>query len=339
MKTILSIQELSEFDIKPSQATEEWRGMVETEIADKWRDRSGWVRVGCPACRSQSYRPAFEKMGLAYLECERCGSLFAPLRPSEDAIWHWHRESEPACYWREQLLPASELVRQEKVIRPRADWILDGMAEYIPSAGRIIDFSTHGRSLLDILSSEAVGVSEFVAAGMTADLDGGATPRIVVKPTMLAQMPTLGKADVVIAVDIFDRVVDLKRLIAAFESVLGNSGVVFATVPVASGFEIQTLWDKSPTVMPPFKLNLPTVDGLLELFSAQNWEVMELSTTGMFDVEMVIRTMAAFPEYPWPRAIKCLVHHDDPVGRAVFVEFLQSRRLTSFARVAARRRT
>jgi hypothetical protein len=271
------------------------------------------------------------------VECPACGSLYAPFRPSEDELWAWYRESAPARFWREQILPASEAARREKMTRPRADWVLDGIAEYVPSARRLVDISPYGRVLVDLLAAENPGLIKVVVAGMTADLEGVSTPRVQVQPTRVADLPGHGPADVIVAIDALDRAFDLGALVGAFEQLLAPGGVVFATAPVASGFEIQTLWERSPTVIPPDKLNLPTVEGLQQLFAAPTWEILELSTPGMFDVEMVRRAIEAEPDVPWPRMVRALVERTDAVGRMALVELLQSRRLTSFARLVVRK--
>ena len=337
MKTIVSVQEISEFEIKPHGDVARWRALVEAEIARRWVDRSGWIRVDCPICNLKDAIPAFERCGISYVECSACGTLYAPFRPSEDELWAWYRESAPARFWREQILPASETARREKMTRPRADWVLDGIAEYIPSARCMVDISPYGRGLIDLLAAENLGLVEMVAAGMTADLEGISTPRVQVQPTRVADLSGHGPADVIVAIDVLDRSADLGALVGAFEKLLAPGGVVFATATVASGFEIQALWEHSPTVIPPDKLNLPTVEGLQQLFAAPKWKLLELSTPGMFDVEMVRRAIDAAPDAPWPRAVRALVERTDAAGRTALVEFLQSRRLTSFARLIARK--
>ncbi len=337
MKNIVSVQEISEFEIKPHDAVACWRALVETEIVQRWSDRSSWIPVDCPTCKQEEVIPAFERYGIAYVECPDCGSLYAPLRPSEDELWAWYRESVPAHFWRDQLLPASELARYEKVTKPRADWVLDGIAEYVTSARRLVDISSYGRGLLDLVAAENHGLVELVAAGMTADLEGMSTSRVRVQPTRVADLSEHGPVDVVVAVDALDRATDLGVLVGALGKLLAPGGVVFATAPVASGFEIQTLWERSPTVIPPDKLNLPTVGGLQKLFSAPTWEILELSTPGMFDVEMVRRAIDAEPDLSWPRTVRALVEYTDAAGRMALVELLQSRRLTSFARLVVRK--
>jgi len=336
MKTIVSVQEIFEYDIKPPAALKQWRDMLEVEIKKQWDDRSGWIKTKWPTCNPDDAIPAFEHYGIEYVESPCCGSLYASSRPSEEKLWQWYRESKPALFWREQILPACEEARREKIIRPRADWVLDGIAEYVPNADRLIDISSNGRELLDTLA-DANPQLTITAAGMTADLEGVSTSRIQVQPSKIAELQMGAKADVIVAIDALDRAADIGALICSFEKLLAPGGVIFLTASVASGFEIQTLWDKSKTIIPPDKLNLPTVAGLQMLFCAPDWEILELSTPGMFDVEIVRKAIEASPHQPWPRAIRSLVERTDDSGRLALVELLQSRRLASFARIVARR--
>ena len=337
MKTVVSVHEVAELEIKPSTEVSEWRRLVAAEIAARWRDRSSWIAIPCPACESTAAQPAFERFGVAYAECTACGTLYAPLRPDETALCAWYRESAPARFWRERLLAASAAARLEKIVRPRANWVLDGIAEYAPGARRLVDLSPYGRPLLDAIAEGASGLTDFVAAGVTADLDGGPTTRIQVRPTKVVDLPELGPTDVIVAVDVLDRAADPRALVDIIRQMLAPGGLVFATFPAASGFEMQVLWELSPTIMPPDKLNFPTVDGLMRRFAAPEWELLELSTPGMFDVEMVRQAIAANPAGPWPRVVRALVERADTASREAFVEFLQARRLTSFVRLVARR--
>ena len=338
MKTVVSVQEISEFDIKPRSMVVQWRTMVEEEIGRRWADRRNWVQVDWPTCKGEEPITAFESSGFAYVECPSCGSLYAPLRPNEDELWAWYRKSAPALFWRDHLLPASTDARMEKVIRPRVYWVLDGIAEYVPSAQRLVDLSSWGRPLLDQVCSKNHDLKEIISAGMTADLEGESTTCIKVIPTRMADLSAHGPADVVVAIDVLDRSFDLAALVSALERLLAPGGVLFATSPVASGFEIQTLWGNSPTIIPPDKLNLPTVQALQRIFAAPTWKILELSTPGMFDVEMVYRAIEEAPGGDWPRVIRSLVQGADVAGRTALVELLQSLRRTSFARLVVRRK-
>jgi len=337
MKTIVSVQEISEFDLKPSNAVAHWRTLVKEEIAQRWKDRSRWMRINWPTCDIEQEKPAFERDGFVYVESSICGSLYASYRPNEDEIWSWYRESIPSKFWRDELLSLSKQSRQEKINEPRSDWIAEGISEYKPLASSLLDISTNGRELINLVASKNTGLKRFVMAGMTADLEGGATAMIDVEPTKIIDLPKHGLVDVIVAIDILDRVSDVSLLINALEETLAPGGISFITCPVSSGFEVQALWDGSLTIQPPDKLNIPSVKGLQLLFPAPKWEILELSTPGVFDVELVSRAIAENPKKSWPRIVRSLVGETDANGKMALVELLQSQRLSSFARLVIKR--
>jgi hypothetical protein len=335
MKTVVSVQEVEEFALKPRNELAQWRSLLEEHlrvVATSAEDTPG---VPCPSCGMGGAREAFQRLGIPYAECVTCGTLFARKRLSEATLRDWYRDSPPARYWREVLLPASASARLEQVVAPRAQWVADGIAEYLPGATVLLDVSANAGAFLNALSQMAPDLS-MIAAGVAADLEG-LDAAVHVSPSSVERLVDLAPADMVTAIDAFDRAADLRALVSALRGTLRPQGLVFATLPVASGFEIQTLWEHSPTVLPPDKLNLPTVEGLRRLFPASEWELLELSTPGMFDVDVVKRVMALSPEVSWPRAVRALVQDLDSTGHITFTEFLQSERRTSFARLVARR--
>jgi len=337
MKTAVSIQEISEFEIKPEASVNKWRTYVELEISKYWADNSKLVFGTCPTCEKGKSVPAFEKYGISYLECKDCGSLYASSRPNEKELWTWYRESKPSLFWREQILPSSESARLEKILRPRANWIFDGIAEYHNCARLVVDISPHARGLLDILANESNTIEKIVAAGTTADFEGVSTQKIKVHPTLITNISDHGKADVILAVDSLNRAADLKVFVDTLYKTLAPGGLVFVTATVASGFEIQALWDKSPTIIPPDKLNLPTVKSIQRLFGSPSWEIIELSTPGMFDVEMVRQALESERNAPWSRLVRAFVEDTNADGRMAIVELLQRLRLTSFARIVIKK--
>jgi hypothetical protein len=336
MKTVVSIQEITELEIKPHSEVDEWRRLVEEEAAAKWRDRSSWITVSCPCCLEPAAHKAFARLGVGYVECTACRTVYARERPSEIELRSWYRDSAPARFWRERMMVASGDVRHRKIVLPRAQWVRDGIAEYVPQATRLLDVSANGGSLVNALVEGAPEL-EAAVVGWTADLEATSAGRVLVEPTPVDDWERHGPVHLVTAIDAFDRAPDLPALVCAARNSLVPGGVLFATTPVASGFEIQSLWDQSPTILPPDKLNIATVDGLLRLFAGAGWEVLELSTPGMFDVDIVRHAIAESPDSAWPRVLRVLVEGADAEESRRLTEYLQSRRLTSFARLVARR--
>ena len=101
---------------------------------------------------------------------------------------------------------------------------------------------------------------------------------------------------------------------------------------------MQALWEDSPSILPPDKINIPSVQCLKLIFSSQEWEILELSTPGMFDVELVKKTMTLKSSKPWPRITRSLVDGLSLSGQSEFIQMLQSQCLASFARLVIRRK-
>lgn len=336
MKTIVSVQEIEELEVKPPAEVARWRELVAAEFARRAAEAKDWIVAECPCCDAATATSAFERSGVDYVECGQCHTLYARRRPGEQALAEWYRESVSAQFWRERLLAVSEQARREKIVLPRAQWVQDGIAEYVTPVTRLVDVSSNSGPLLAELHALVPNLG-ITAAGMTADLDSSSARGITTRPSETAELKAFGPVDVVTAFDVFDRAADLRSLVRAIHDTLRTGGIVFATLPVSSGFEVQALWERSRTVQPPDKVNLPTIDGLKRLFATPRWELLELSTPGMFDVELVQRAVEEFPDAPWPRVVRALVSGTSAAGRAALTEYLQSQRLTSFARLVARR--
>jgi ribosomal protein S27E len=132
MKTVVSVNEISEFEIKPKAELARWKSSVTEEIHTRWAGKKDWVKVNCPVCSKNETIPAFDKSAFAYVECKNCKTLYAEERPSEKELNWWYKESASTRFWKQELLQLSAASRDEKIIEPRANWIMDGLSEYLP---------------------------------------------------------------------------------------------------------------------------------------------------------------------------------------------------------------
>ncbi|HXH34340.1 MAG TPA: hypothetical protein VNJ54_08005, partial [Plantibacter sp.] len=141
MKTVVSLQDLLELEIRPGPLLDEYRRLSEAAVR-AWPS-SALRDVSCQACGSADARPAFERFGLAYKECVACGTVYLSPRPDEATLAEDARTSEAAKFWRERLLPETEEARREKILLPRADWVRDALAEYAAGTDGVIDLRPH----------------------------------------------------------------------------------------------------------------------------------------------------------------------------------------------------
>ena len=57
MKTVVSVNEISEFEIKPEAELNEWKKLIAEEIAALWANNNNCVTVSCPVCKNAESKP------------------------------------------------------------------------------------------------------------------------------------------------------------------------------------------------------------------------------------------------------------------------------------------
>jgi len=139
------------------------------------------------------------------------------------------------------------------------------------------------------------------------------------------------------AFGVIERVFSPKKLLQIAKSSLGDNGIFFITGSSISGFDLQVLWNNSKTIFPPDRMNLLSIEGLSILFEKNGFEIIEMSTPGQLDVELVKNTIKNEKNVSIPRFISYMLEKRDENSHHSFQEFLQHFRLSSHFRIAAKK--
>jgi hypothetical protein len=144
--------------------------------------------------------------------------------------------------------------------------------------------------------------------------------------------------NIVTAFEVLERTVSLPEFFGGVSRILPKNGFFCFTTLSASGFDLQVLWDRAPSIYPPDRLNLLSIQGLERLAERFGFEIYELSTPGQLDASIVADALVQDPTIEVPRFVRTLVEEGGPHGREEFQEFLQTYRLSSHVRAAFRKR-
>ena len=96
MKTVVSLQDLLELDIRPEGLFAQYHERLGRDVAERWR--SGLREAACPGCGSSEMTDAFTRLGARYRECVRCRALFVTPRPGEAELIDFYRRSSSAVF-------------------------------------------------------------------------------------------------------------------------------------------------------------------------------------------------------------------------------------------------
>ncbi len=264
--------------------------------------------------------PAGEVGGIAYVRCPETGSLFLAEVP-QPAAWTAllqevgrHRFSPDGFY---SGLAQS---RTDNVYAPKLEWIQDTLRLQGLKQPSLLEAATPHSTFTQLLEdsrrfSRVVTVDEMALAAGRAE---GETVQVAV------------------LLESLDRVDDPAALVKAVAGRLSGGGLLFVTALVSSGFDIAVLGLSNLYVYPPDRTNCFSLKGLSQLLTDAGFSLVEVSTPGVLDVEIVRAHLRHDPTIHLSTFERQLVDADGQTLERLQA-FLQQQRLSSFARIVAKK--
>jgi hypothetical protein len=337
MRSAIFAQFLAEQEAHPGAIYSKLRDLAVNSARQYLSEPEELVQIACPACGATNASDAFERCGFCYRECTTCGTLYISPRPTTQAFDWYLFESPLAEFRASDVRPAETKGYTNELVQSRSDWIASlcrwtGLSRSAP----VVLFQERHRELVQ-------SVSEQLRAAVFA-----VTPVWRTQPTTkneafsrassLGELNGLG-AQLVVAFDCLEQLPDVGQFVVDSWNALAPGGLLALTTRAGSGFDIQALWDRLDTIFPLEHMNLVSVEGMRLLMDNHGFEMVEMSTPGQLDVQVVTRLLNAQEEWrPEDRLIRQLVMRADESARTELQQYLQRHLLSSHMRVVARRR-
>lgn len=335
MRRVVFLEDLREVEIRPDTLYERYKEMVRDELGEFFGDGSKLVKTDCPGCGGKRYKKAFVKMGFQYQRCHRCGSLFASPRPAAEMLDDYYKNSKAVGFWRNEIAAKTREARYRNQMFPLGQWVLELADEYLPEAGVYMDYRSKYPGLLSAMS-ESGKFKQLISVKPELPEEKDLLPEGVI----IRDDVEKGKeeADVFTAFEVIERIFDPAAFIREVYEKCRKQGLFFLTTNTGSGFEYQVLGGKSPRLHPPDRLNLLSVEALQDLLTGAGFELIEVSTPGRLDVELVRSAAAGDRSIKLPEFLQYVFKHRDEKAWHSLQDFLQENRLSSYLRIAARKK-
>jgi 2-polyprenyl-3-methyl-5-hydroxy-6-metoxy-1,4-benzoquinol methylase len=143
-------------------------------------------------------------------------------------------------------------------------------------------------------------------------------------------------ADFATAFEVLEHVFNPREFLRAARRILRPGGILMFTTLTVSGFDVQVLWENSKSIYPPHHINLLSTQGMRELVTRSGLQLVDLSTPGELDVDIVHNIHKENPEIELPRFIASIISAPQDV-RTGFQNFLKANELSSHIRVIGTR--
>lgn len=340
MKTVVISNDFREFEIHPPELFKKYREIVKDELLNKYLKKWSLFDTNCPACNSKKKKNVFIKFGMNYFECENCKSLFVSPRPSEEQISEYFRSSKAMSFWKEHFYKETTPDRVRIMFGPRAVWIADLTEKYFEKPKQLIDVkSKSGEFIKEIHKLNLFQKKVLLDPLIDMDKSPMSNNELqIINESIETASKGLICGDAITAFEVIDRVSNPEQFLIQAKSMLKDKGLLFLTTSTISGFDLQILWNQSKNIFPPDHMNLFSIEGITELINKCGFEIIEMSTPGQLDVEIVKNEMKNNPNLQLPRFISYLIEKRDDDSHRAFQDYLQRFELSSHLRIAAQKR-
>lgn len=329
---------MREADIRPKPLLDEFFARLKRDADRLAVKRPSFVPVDCSFCGSAQSVPAFDKDGFPYRTCAQCGSLFASPRPTPADLMEYAMTSEAVAYWSSHFYKETAEARRAKMFRPRAELTVATAARYgMTGAIRAADVGAGYGLFLQELAALAPSWQltaiepDARLAGICRELGYRVDPRWV-EDIDDGEL----QMDVIAAFEVIEHVFDPAAFLAGCRRLLRPGGIAIVTTLTISGFDLVVLGPHSRSITPPQHLNFPSVDAVPLLAARAGLEVLDVSTPGQLDVDIVRNVIGERPEAVSDSFARQIAAADEST-RQHFQQFLQQHRMSSHLRCVLRR--
>ncbi|MDP1556969.1 MAG: class I SAM-dependent methyltransferase [Hyphomonas sp.] len=332
-------EQLSEKELCPDDLLAGQEAAFARDIARLHQRIGEFVETPCPACSGKASEPAFEKFGFAFRNCDACATIYMSPRPSPAVMADYYSNSENYAYWAKYIFPASEASRREKIHKPWLERVAGYCDRFGVKKGTLLEVGPGFGTFAELATASGI-FSQVIAIEPTPEMAAACRARgvEVIEKRIEDVASEVGQADVLVSFEVIEHLFDPSRFATQCAALVRPGGLLVLSCPNGLGFDIALLGAKALAVDAEH-VNLFNPDSLSQLLDRAGFEVLEASTPGRLDAELV-RDAALKGEIDLaanPFLKKVLLDDWDRLGWP-FQQFLAANRLSSHMWVAARRR-
>ena len=277
----------------------------------------------CPVCGASRNEILFEKWGMPYAICSQCWSVSLSISPDNLTITKYFHGSKLS------RLRASSDYQQQVSINRRELWERQiGWME-----GRIGRYLGNSKYSVIDWGSKYVGWTDCLSTASFVETLNVEEPL----PPILRQDREKKNVNIVCLMDVVQRITHPREELNKIHRSLIPEGLLIATCRAGSGFDILTLREHSDTIFPLDHILLPSPKGMEILLEEAGFDVLEITTPGLFDMKYIQKAKSNIPLDQYFARYMIDLGDDHLLER--MQGFLQRNNLSSHLRFVAKRRS
>ena len=333
MKTVVLSNDLTSSDIIGNDLYQQYVGFLEKDVKEYFSNPDTLVDVDCPGDRDAIGVDVFRKLGLMYQKSNTCKSYYVNPRPKAELLEQFYAESRACQFWREETSQLSD-TQLYYLCGSRVNWIMECVDEYLSGPISILDYETKYANLIKNLNTEHTFNKVTVFKPKLYEHVNLLPNNVFMRND---RHDIIDQVDVVTAFETIERMFDPAIFFSDAARFCRQGGLLLFTTASCTGLEYQVLGEHAPNLNPINRMNLLSVEALTKHVESAGFEILEFSTPGRLDVDIVRKVIERDPNL-----------NIDPFWRYLFESriektwhglqnFLQENRLSSHVRIAAKK--
>jgi len=273
----------------------------------------------CPISGMERHEVLFEKWGQRYAMCPKTWSLSIGTMPDDKIMNQYWFDSDLSRYrGTAEFQNASTELRKE-LWTSQVEWIEGRVRRYLGmDKYSVVDWGPRMQGWVDIVKDTNFIKDYSIAESLPP-----------VEPTFKKE-----NYQAVLMFDVIQRYSrPLELLLKVFNSLV-SGGILLLACRSGSGFDVLTLGGESESIFPLDHVCLPSPQGMAMLLKSAGFEILELTTPGLLDVQLVKKSLDQIPKN---RYFQRYVTSLDDLTLERLQGFLQQNNLSSHIRVVAKK--
>jgi len=326
---------MKEREIRNIDVLDRYLKMVEKDMKTFFELKS-FVKVGCPSCGGTETVDEFEKANFRYVTCKGCGTLFANPRPPFEALKKFYSDSPSATFWVNEFFKPMAEARREKIFKPRAQYIAEllgtGHEKHV-----IGDIGAGFGLFLEELRKISPK-NDYVAIEPSPEMARICTGKgFKSVASSFEETEGMNEAfDMLTGFELLEHLFDPLAFLKKANFMLKRGAYIFLTTLNSKGFDIQLLWERSRSVVPPHHLNFFNIHSGKFLLEKAGFEIIEISTPGRLDWDIVEGTIRK-EGIDVGRFWKTLAREGDEECKSALQDWISKNNLSSHMWILAKR--
>jgi SAM-dependent methyltransferase len=294
---------MNEEEIRPQKLFDKLLQLNREDIQYYFQN-SDYRKIACPACNRQGSF-SFNKDGFSFEECKYCKTLYVSPRPDKQSFDNYYTDSKSTQFWATEFYRATEENRREKIWIPKSRLVNEKINEYAADTQCIIDIGGgYGVFIEEFLKIREIDHLIIEPSKYLSQICRRKGLNVLEKFLEDIQSSDLAKLkNTFVSFELFEHLHDPQVFLRTLYKLMKSGDSFIFTTLSGMGVDIQALWENSKSISPPMHLNFFNPKSIEILLSSIGFEVIEISTPGKLDIDIMKNNRRQLKDRFWQNFI------------------------------------